>query len=256
MKGRSNTGEKLPIVFLHGIFGKPGNWDECAHYLAPRWRVLVPRLPLFDLPAAQVTVEGIGATVRDWLETEGIGRVIIGGNSLGGHIALHLAFREPASVAALVLTGSSGLFERGFERVPRRPSREWLTARIHEVFYNGRHVTETMVDEVTAVIKNRASALQLLRIAKSTKQHSFREELHRIRCPVLLVWGANDQITPPAVAREFQNLLPQAELQFIDRCGHVPMIEHPQRFCILLEQFLERINPILQKQSPIGDQPK
>jgi pimeloyl-ACP methyl ester carboxylesterase len=237
------------------MFGVPGNWDTCAERLAPRWRVFAPELPLFSLPAARATVDGIGEAVREWLAAAGIGRVILGGNSLGGHVALHLALGEPARVAALVLAGSSGLFERGFERVPRRPSREWLAARVREVFYDASLVTEAMVDEVAAVIGNRASARQFLRIAKSTKQQPLHGELHRIRCPSLLMWGANDQITPPAVAREFHDLLPHSELQFIDRCGHAPMIERPQKFCDLLEQFLERIKPLLQDPAPVRGQP-
>ena len=236
-----NDTRQLPVVLLHGLFGKPGNWDECVRHLAPRGPVLVPDLGLFALPAAQANVEGIGASVGDWLRTRGVERAVLVGNSLGGHVALHLAVSRPELAAALVLTGSSGLFERGFERVPRHPSREWLIDRIREVFFDGAYVTPALVDEVAAVINDRTSARQLVRIAKAAKQHPLRAELHRVRCPVLLLWGTQDQITPPAVAREFQALLPQAELRFIDRCGHAAMLEQPAAFSASVGEFLEQI---------------
>jgi pimeloyl-ACP methyl ester carboxylesterase len=100
-----------------------------------------------------------------------------------------------------------------------------------------------LVDEVAAIVGHRHSARQLVRIAKAAKQHPLRAELPRVRCPVLLLWGAQDHITPPAVAREFQALLPQAELQFIDRCGHAPMLEQPAAFGAFVREFLERVAP-------------
>jgi pimeloyl-ACP methyl ester carboxylesterase len=243
MSDRLPSTDRLPIVFLHGLFGNAGNWDPCIQRLTPRWRAVAPRLPLFDLPAAEATVEGIARSVRSWLDANHLPRVILGGNSLGGHVALHLTVTDPERVAALVLTGSSGLFERSYEPAPRRPSRDWVTARVREVFFEEWDGAGAMVDEVVGVAEDRDKARQLVRIATSTKQNPMRDQLHRIQCPVLLVWGANDQITPPSVAREFQDQLPHAELAFIDRCGHAPMMERPEEFCMHLDRFLMRVGP-------------
>jgi pimeloyl-ACP methyl ester carboxylesterase len=62
-----------------------------------------------------------------------------------------------------------------------------------------------------------------------------------MHCPVLIVWGAEDRITPPSAAREFQKLLPDAELHFIPQCGHTPMLERPDEFTRLAEDFLRRV---------------
>ncbi|MCX7824365.1 MAG: alpha/beta fold hydrolase [Verrucomicrobiae bacterium] len=238
--GKQNP-EKPVVVLLHGMFGNAAGWRACSEHLSHRWKVMTPELPVFDLPADQSCVEGIGDHVKAMLDHHHVYRAVLGGNSLGGHIALHLALRFPDRIAGLVLTGSSGLFERGFERnVPRRPSREWLRQKIREVFYEEGHVTEALVDEVSETLSCPQRALKIIRVAKSAKRDNLQSVLHRIRCPVLLAWGADDNITPPAVAHEFKECLPRAELHFIPRCGHAPMMERPHEFNILVERFLER----------------
>ena len=66
------------------------------------------------------------------------------------------------------------------------------------------------------------------------------KELHRIKVPTLLVWGLNDTITPPYVGHEFNRLIADSELHFVDKCCHAPMMEHPQKFNVILEQFLAK----------------
>lgn len=234
----------VPVVLLlHGMFGKAGHWQLCADHLAGRWPVLVPELPVFDMPSHETGVEGLGIFVKKMMDERDIQRVVIGGNSLGGHIALHMALRWPERVAALILTGSSGLFERSFERsiIPRRPTREWLRTKIREVFFDESHVTDALIDEVSDTILDPRRALKILRVAKSAKHDNLRDVLHRITCPTLLAWGADDNITPPSVAREFKECLPNAELRFIRDCGHTPMMERPQEFNRIVERFLQRL---------------
>ncbi|HEY9486833.1 MAG TPA: alpha/beta hydrolase, partial [Chryseosolibacter sp.] len=64
------------------------------------------------------------------------------------------------------------------------------------------------------------------------------DEIPNITIPTLLVWGLNDTITPPMVAHEFNRLIPNSELKFIDKCCHAPMMEHPEKFNQLVETFL------------------
>ena len=230
------------VVLLHGMFGNAENWRPCAERLSPQWRVLVPELPVLDLPPSETSVEGLGEHVSHLLDRGGIDRAVIAGNSLGGHVALQLALRYPWRVTALILTGSSGLFERGFAgSVSRRPTRDWLRAKVRDVFYDEAHVTEALLDEVSKTIFNPGMLLQILRVAKSAKHGNLRNELHRIACPVLLAWGEDDKITTPSVAHEFEEILPDTELKFIPRCGHAPMVERPHEFINIVEQFLDRI---------------
>ena len=242
-KQTGHEAQDRSVLLLHGMFGKASNWRPCAEELSRRqYRVYMPELPVFNMPAHETGIDGLGEHVRRFLDQEGIDRAVIAGNSLGGHIALQMALRYPDRVMALILTGSSGLFERGFERsVPRRPSRDWLRTKVREVFYDETHVTEDLLDEVSDTICDPRRALKILRVAKSAKHDNLRHVLHRITCPVLLAWGADDNITPPTVAKEFKECLPHAELNFIPRCGHAPMMERPHEFNQIVEQFLQRL---------------
>jgi pimeloyl-ACP methyl ester carboxylesterase len=66
------------------------------------------------------------------------------------------------------------------------------------------------------------------------------KEVTKINVPTLLIWGLNDTITPPIVAHEFNRLIKGSVLHFIDRCGHAPMMEHPEKFNKILLQFLRK----------------
>jgi pimeloyl-ACP methyl ester carboxylesterase len=68
----------------------------------------------------------------------------------------------------------------------------------------------------------------------------MRKDLHKIRMPVSLIWGKNDKVTPPEVAIEFHECLPNSELVWIDKCGHAPMMEQPEEFNRALEGFLKK----------------
>ena len=195
---------------------------------------------MFDLPTDQVDVAGLAAYMRFLLDENNIERVFVGGNSLGGHVALVLALMYPERVSGLVLAGSAGLLERGHGRIPRNPTREYLYNRIREVFYDPVHITDALMDEVHYTVCHRHRISRIYRIAASTKRNNLRESLAKIQCPVLVVWGAEDMITPPEMAQEFAERLPDAELQFINRCGHAVPIERPADFNHLVEGFLHR----------------
>jgi pimeloyl-ACP methyl ester carboxylesterase len=188
-------------------------------------------------------IAALGDRIVRSMDRAGMERAVVGGNSLGGHIALRMALRHPDRVAGLVLTGSSGLFERGFERaVPRRPTENWIRDKMRGIFHDPLHVTAELVSELCAFLGNMRNVIHMIRIARCAKHDSVRDELPSITCPVLLVWGRNDEITPLETANEFHDLLPASELQLIDECGHVPMVEHPDKFNDLLAAFLLRIS--------------
>lgn len=236
----AGTSEYPPMVLLHGIFGKPADWAECQRYFAS-YEVFAPKLPLEGTNRAECNLDHMVSYVTDFLDRHGVDRAILGGNSFGGHVALHLALRHPLRVAGLILTGSSGLFERGYDRpVSHRPERAWLKEKMKEVFFDEAFVTESLVDEIHEVLSDRRRIAALVRIAGSAKHDNLRELLPEIQVPVLLVWGINDNITPLSVAREFEDRLPFAELELIDECGHAPTLEKPSEFNRIVERFLQR----------------
>jgi len=75
-------------------------------------------------------------------------------------------------------------------------------------------------------------------IAKSAQRNNLASDLHKIKVPTLLVWGLNDTITPPMVGHDFNRLIPESKLRFIDQCCHAPMMEHPEKFNELVDEFI------------------
>jgi 2-hydroxy-6-oxonona-2,4-dienedioate hydrolase len=142
----------------------------------------------------------------------------------------------------LTLTGSSGLFESGMgNSFPKRGDYEFMKAKTEETFYDPKVATKELVDEVFEIVNNRGKAIRIIATAKSAIRHNLSDKLHNIKIPSLLIWGRNDTITPPFVAEKFKELLPNARLEFIDKCGHAPMMEQPEIFNKILEDFLEKI---------------
>jgi pimeloyl-ACP methyl ester carboxylesterase len=241
------SGSGIPLVFLHGVLGDNQNWQTIFPYLPPSAKAIAPRFPFFDSPAAGM--DSVGAATdftQAFLEQAGYSRFVIGGNSLGGHVAMHLALRMPQRVMGLVLTGSSGLFERSFGSIAgiHHPPREWIREITKEVFYDPIHVTETLIDSLMQVIETRCYMRKLIKIVISAKRDFVGDRINEITCPTLLIWGKQDAITRPEVAEDFRKLIPDSELCWIDKCGHTPMMEHPEVFGKLLcDWWQRRITP-------------
>jgi pimeloyl-ACP methyl ester carboxylesterase len=233
------------IILLHGLFGGLANFEHTIASLKSSYRVIMPILPLYDLTIAESTVEGMLAYLKGLVEELELDDFTLLGNSLGGHIALAYCLQHPEKVNALVLTGSSGLFERAFgETLPKRSDYEYIRTKTEQTFFDSSLATKDLVDEVFEIVNDREKALRVVSIAKSAVRQNLREELQQISVPVLLIWGKNDGITPPEVAEEFHKLIPHSELKWIDRCGHAAMMEHPDIFNELLEAFLRSLKQI------------
>lgn len=249
----SEAGRGMPLVLLHGLMGKRENWEGVLRYLPAGCRALALEIPLFRHQRRLDSIETIRDYVLEYLQAAGFEQFLIGGNSLGGHIALHVALEMPRKVRGLVLTGSSGLFER--EVTGSRganPPRTWVYDKMCQVFFEEEMVTEELVDEVCGIITHRKSTRDLVRIAKSAKRDNLSARLGQIECPALLVWGRQDEITPPNVAREFHSLIPQSRLEWIDRCGHAAMMERPYEFAEILRGWWDQVgfDIALEFQSP------
>ncbi|MDU0370917.1 alpha/beta fold hydrolase [Hymenobacter endophyticus] len=234
------TGEVL--LLLHGLFGALSNWQDVVQQFSLRYRVVIPLLPIYDMPLLKAGVPGLVGFVEDFLAEIALTEpCTVLGNSLGGHIALVYTLQNPTRVQRLVLTGSSGLFEDGMGgSFPKRGNYGYVQERVAYTFYDPAVATQELVDEVFSVTNSNAKCLRIISIARSAQRHNLAKELHKIRVPTLLVWGLNDTITPPVVAHEFNRLMQSAELRFLDHCGHAPMMERPREFNQLLTKFLER----------------
>lgn len=234
---RDNT---APLVLLHGMFGGLSNFDPLLGRIKER-TVFVPEIPVYEFDKNRLNIPELSKWLHRVLRDHEIEQPILLGNSMGGHIALQYALSYPYDVKALVLTGSSGLFENdlGSSR-PKRYNREYVKQRASLTFYDDL-VDDTIIDEILEVLQSPSKLTRLLRIARSTHQHNLEDELKNITHPALLVWGRNDVITPPEVAEQFLQKLPNATLKWIDECGHAPMMERPDAFAGYLHDFLNEL---------------
>ena len=228
------------VVLLHGMMGDLSNWSDTVHELAVNnYRVLVPVLPVYDMPLNSTSVISLVEFVHGFIETLQLNPAILVGNSLGGHIAILYTLAHPDAVSAMVLSGSSGIYEVSMgSSVPRRRDRAFIRDRAAVTFFDPNHVTDELVEELVEVLDNRACVARLIKMARSARDEVVTDSLHSITAPTLLVWGRNDRITPPEVAETLYSLLPNAVLHYIDNCGHAPMIEHPRTFNQIMLDFL------------------
>jgi len=235
-------GEGEPLVLLHGLFGALSNFKDLIEHFRHTHKVVVPMLPLFDLDILHTTVGGLAKYVHKFIELKDYKNIHLLGNSLGGHVGLVHVLKHPERIKSLILTGSSGLFENGMgDTYPRRGDYEYIKKKTEVTFYDPKTATEELVNEVFEITRNRLKVIKIIALAKSAIRNNLGEELNNIQQPTLLIWGNNDTITPPFVAREFQRLIPSSELHFIDKCGHAPMMEQPQEFNVILEKFLKKL---------------
>ncbi len=236
-------GSGEPLVLLHGLFGALSNFRSLIEYFRQHNKVVVPILPLLEMDILHTSVGGLAKFVHKFLETRDLNGVNLMGNSLGGHVALVHVLKHPERIKSLILTGSSGLFENGMgDSYPKRGDKEYMRKKAELTFYDPAMVTESLLDEIFEITNNRMKAIKIIALAKSAIRNNLGEEVSGIKQPTCLIWGSNDNITPPFVGQEFNKLIPNSELHFIDKCGHAPMMEVPDEFNAILHKFLKKLN--------------
>ncbi len=237
------AGEGEPLMLLHGLFGALSNFKDLLDYFSKRNKVVVPMLPLFELDLLHTSVGGLEKHVQKFIEFKGYNKIHMLGNSLGGHVALVHVLKHPEHIKSLILTGSSGLFENGMgDTYPKRGDYEYIRKKTEVTFYDPAMATKELVDEVYDIVNQRLKVIKVIALAKSAIRNNLGDELKEIKTPTLLIWGNNDTITPPFVGKEFNKLIPNSELHFIDKCGHAPMMERPDEFNEILNGFLTKLN--------------
>lgn len=234
-------GEGPVLLVLHGLFGALSNFTHVLEHFSKDYCVVIPLMPIYDLPLKKTNVPNLAEYIHTFITDRGYRDVTLLGNSLGGHVSLVYTVKYPQNVKALILTGSSGLYENAFGgSFPRREDRNYIRKKVETTFYDPANATEELIEEVFNIINDKAKLFRILAIAKSAIRHNMRDELGSIKIPVCLIWGKNDSVTPPEVAEEFHQLLEHSELHWIDLCGHAPMMEHPEEFNRLLAPWMEK----------------
>lgn len=231
-----------PVVILNGLLGLNEHWFSVLPRLVTRAEVFLLQPPLLEMKGPGCSVDGVTRLIAGVLETLVDRPALLVGNSLGGHVALKLAMEHHPLVRALGLVGSSGLFERSFEKnVEHSPSRQWLERKITDLFHDPSRMLPGMVDAAYAELSRRSAARALVKLGRSAKNDHLGERVAGLATPVLLAWGRNDIVTPPEVAEQFHSLLPNSRLVWIDRCGHAPQVERPDELGGAIADYLDSL---------------
>ena len=233
-------GRGTSLIILHGLMGGLSNFDGVSSYFPTKgYKVIIPELPLYNLPILKTNVKDFAKFLKNFISYLGEKKVILIGNSLGGHIGLLYTKRFPEKVKGLIITGSSGLYENSMgESYPKRENYQYIKKKTQQVFYSPKIATKKVVDDVFETVNDRKKLIKILSIAKSAIRHNMAKDLPKIFVKTAIIWGKQDIVTPPDVGKEFNKLLPNSTLYWIDKCGHAPMMEHPNKFNHLVNSWL------------------
>ncbi len=238
-----SNGGKENLVLLHGLFGALSNFEGIIDYFSDKYNVVVPIIPIFELPLLSVSLSGFVEHISEFIEYKKFDKVHVLGNSLGGHLALLYVIAHPEKISSMTLTGSSGLFESAMgSSFPKRGDYEYIKNKTRETFFDPNTATQELIDEVYEITRDRLKAVRIIATAKSAVRNNIEDKLHHIKAPTLLIWGKQDTITPPFVGEKFNQLIVNSELHFIDKCCHAPMMEQPVEFNEILNKFLLKVS--------------
>jgi pimeloyl-ACP methyl ester carboxylesterase len=260
------TGGSGPLLILiHGITGSSANWDPVLPLLAERFTILAPDLlghGASAKPRGDYSLGAYASMVRDLAGVLGHDRATVVGHSLGGGIAMQLAYQFPERVERMVLVSSGGLGREVHPilRAATLPGSEFilplLTARplMDAGAAVGRFLGQIGLDvgpDLTEMGRGFASLGELE--SRSAFVHTARAVIdvggQRVDAsdrlylaaalPTLLVWGERDQIIPARHGREAHELIPGSRLELLERAGHFPHHDEPVRFARILRDFVD-----------------
>lgn len=238
----SSEGKEV-ILLLHGLFGALSNFKGIIDSFKSEYNIVSPILPIMSMPLKSLGLKGLVRHIEEFVEYKQYNNINLLGNSLGGHLAQLYALKRPEKVKSIILTGSSGLFENAMgNSFPKRGDYDFIKKKTESVFYDPKTATPELIEEVFETVNDRSKAIRVVVTAKSAVRNNLEDKIHNIKAPTLLVWGKQDDITPPFVAEKFHELIPDSRLEFIDECGHAPMMERPQAFNNILHDFLAGLN--------------
>lgn len=235
-----DSGHGQPVILLHGLFGSLAMWRTTINVLRGKHRVIVPRLPLFEVPLHRANLNYLVEVLDDFLDWHQLTDVTLIGTNIGGQLALAYAHQFPLKVKRIVISGSSGLFENIPEMVVNA-NHDYASVKDHveDVFYKKDIAGNTLVDKVFKTLNTQSKSLHVSMFAKASQNNKVSSFLYKLNIPVLMIWGLQDRITPPEVALHFHDLLRFGTLKFIDKCGHLPMVEQSDVYCKAVLRFLD-----------------
>lgn len=247
-----------PLILIHGFGGDKDTFTRVSAYLTPRYRILIPDLPGFGDSSkpegASYTIASGVELVRAFARTLGVGRVHLGGSSMGGFIATQYALTYPDEVGSLWLLGPAGTrvaFDSELIRQIERSGENALLSRTPEDFARTMDFVMSRKPfipySVRRVMAESAAANYALhsRIFRevSPEVPTVDERLHALTTPTLIVWGKEDRVLNPKAADTYRAVMPDAQVILMDGIGHLPIVEAPEETALAYLRFRARLEP-------------
>jgi pimeloyl-ACP methyl ester carboxylesterase len=252
------SGDGPPVVLIHGLGGSWQNWLENIPRLGQERRVIAVDLPghgASEMPAEKMSIAGHGRCVNALCDQLGTGPVVLFGNSMGGFTAAEVAIQFPERCAGIVLVSAAGITTTDLRRQPTLAGARlvaflgtWTATRaehlvtrprLRPLMYGTfiRHSTRIPTDLLYEITYTSGKEGWLSALDALTS-YDFRDRLGEIGCPTLIVWGAEDMLTPVRDAEEFERLIPNARKVVFEDTGHMAMLERPPTFNDVAVEFL------------------
>ena len=265
-----DVGSDRPVLLLvHGMAGSSATWRAVLPGLTRHCTVIAPDLPghgQSDKPPTDYSLGAHANMLRDLMIALGVERASVVGQSLGGGVAMQLAYQHPQRCERLVLVSSGGL---GSEvswmlRALALPGAELLMPVLFPSFLReaGNTVSRGLArlgwraphleQEWRAYVSltqpdNRLSFLRTLRavVDAGGQTVSAHDKLYLAsQLPTLIVWGGRDRIIPVSHASAAHEAIPGSRLVIFDGSGHFPHTEEPERFVETLTEFVAGTEPL------------
>jgi pimeloyl-ACP methyl ester carboxylesterase len=250
-------GEGTPLILLHGFTSSTYSWKDVFDPLSRTYRVIAVDLKGFGFsgkPDGDYTRRGQALMVVSLLNILKIEKAWIAGSSMGGEVALNVALANPHRVAGLILIDSGGVevagggsLAPGYVRTPvlgRVLSALVLTSDhlvregLEKSFYDDAKVTPERVRYYYRPLQTRGGQLAALRARTQAGQYPVEQDLGKINAKTVIIWGADDALIPLAAGQKMNSLIKNSKLVVIEKCGHLPQEEMPERVLAEVVNFI------------------
>jgi len=240
-----HSGEGAPFVYLHSTLGESSMWLPFYQTWSKQFQVFVPTHPGFGKSGGFDQIDSIEDMAFHYIElfdALGLGEMILGGVSLGGWIAAEIAVRWPERVKKLWISDAPGLWvdEEPLPDLFRlmmdpEKTRELL---FHDPeCYMAQLIFQDSGDDERVLTAYQSLTVLARLVWKRPYDPKLPARLHRIQCPTLLLWGAEDRLVPPSYGEAYLKYLPHAKFEKIADCGHLPMFECEHEFVEKVVEF-------------------
>jgi 3-oxoadipate enol-lactonase len=249
MVNAAQSGDGPPLLLFHSLLSDRASFDAIAPALSRSFRVLVPELPGFgQSPAVRGDFADVADRMAEAVSDAAAGQdAIVLGNGYGGFVALQMAIRHPAVAAKLVLADCGAAFSEAgraaFRNMAAASKAKGLAAitdvamlRLFAPDFQAAY-PELMQERRAAFLKTDPAVFEAACAALAALD--LRPELVKVKAPVLVLVGEHDEATPPPMSHELATLLPNARLQVIPGCAHVPQLQAPGLFLDMIGGFLQ-----------------